>query len=237
MKEIIAKMRQLLDDIERANDNSENSLKDSFDLFELPRIVSDVIDYLQPQLLPYEAAIYWFMFRHSILKTNDVFVKVSMRGLGEGVITSSRSGQSETLSYGAVQTALNGLEQKGIVQKIGEPSRDGTPYRILLPEEIAICRERMAKLNAIELPPVDYTKDGDFYNVESNRVKIFERDGYKCHYCEKQLTRFNATLDHIQPVSKGGDNSKDNLVTSCLHCNSRRGARPVMDAIISATNA
>jgi 5-methylcytosine-specific restriction endonuclease McrA len=61
---------------------------------------------------------------------------------------------------------------------------------------------------------------------------VFERDEYKCRYCGKQLTRFTATLDHIQPVSKDGDNSYDNLVTACLHDNSQRGSRPVMEIII-----
>lgn len=46
------------------------------------------------------------------------------------------------------------------------------------------------------------------------------------------LLDFSATLDHIQPVSKGGAHSFDNLITSCLHCNSERGNRPIMDAII-----
>ncbi|MDE2118063.1 MAG: HNH endonuclease, partial [Betaproteobacteria bacterium] len=68
-------------------------------------------------------------------------------------------------------------------------------------------------------------------NVSENRYKVFERDGYKCHYCGKQLTRFSATLDHIQPVSKGGDNSFENLVTACLHCNAERGNKPVMDFV------
>ncbi len=79
--------------------------------------------------------------------------------------------------------------------------------------------------------PVDETREVDFYNIAENRLKVFERDGYKCKYCAKQLTRFSATLDHIQPVSKGGTNTMDNLVTACLHCNSSRGSRPVMDAI------
>ena len=67
--------------------------------------------------------------------------------------------------------------------------------------------------------PVDERRDLDFYNVQENRERVFVRDSYKCHYCGKQLTRFNATLDHVQPVSRGGDNSVDNLVTACIHCN------------------
>ena len=91
----------------------------------------------------------------------------------------------------------------------------------------------MKEIQVEELPKIDPKKEADYYNIKENRYKVFERDGYKCHYCDKQLTRFSATLDHIQPVSEGGDNSFDNLVTSCLHCNSKRGAKPVIEAIIS----
>ncbi len=36
---------------------------------------------------------------------------------------------------------------------------------------------------------------------------------------------------NIQPISEGGDNSYDNLVTACLHCNSKRGAKPLTDIL------
>ena len=108
------------------------------DALEVPDIVSAVVDYLQPDLLPYEAAIYWHLFRHSILATGHQYVRPSVRGLTKGVITSA-SGQSEILSYGAVQKALQGLEDKSAIFKAGEPNREGTLYKILLPEEIPSC--------------------------------------------------------------------------------------------------
>jgi DNA-directed RNA polymerase subunit RPC12/RpoP len=113
-----------------------------------------------------------------------------------------------------------------------EPNREGTLYKVLLPEEIPSCAEAMRSAQ-VALPPSapDERKEGDFYNVPENRLRVFERDEYKCRYCGKQLTRFTATLDPLQPVSNGGDNSLDNLTTACLHCNSRRVARPVMDAL------
>jgi len=233
MKEGISKIRELLDKIESsASNESENSFKESFELFELPEILSSVVDFLQPLLLPYEAATYWYMFRHSIVELGDVYLRVSVRGLGKvkTVITSS-SGQSEGLSYGAVQTALSGLEKKEAIQKSGDTNREGTLYRIFLPEEIEMCKKRMQEIQMEQLPRIDPKKELDFYNVKENRFKIFERDGYKCYKCGKQLTRFSATLDHIQPVSKDGDNSYDNLVTCCLHCNSKRGAKPISDVL------
>lgn len=231
MKEEIQKIRELLDKIEGVTlSDSEESFRDEFGLFELPEILTSIVDYLQPLLSPYEAAIYWFMFRHSIVSNGDVSIRVSVRGLGSNVITSA-SGQSQSLSYGAVKDALAGLENKGVIKKAGDTNRQGTLYRLFIPEEIEMCRERMKEIQVIETPEVDSRRELDFYNIRENRLKIFERDGYKCYKCDKQLTRFSATLDHLNPVSEGGDNSYDNLTTCCLHCNSRRGAKPISDVL------
>ncbi len=234
MTEEIKQIRGLLDKLENDKiSNDEMSFKQTFELFELPDIISSVIDFLQPLLLPYEAAIYWYMFRRSIISTGENFVRVSTRGLGKPrTVIQSSSGQSEGLSYNGVQVALNGLESKGVIKKAGDITRDGTLYQIYLPEEIEMCQARMKEVVIEELPKVDPKKEADYYNIKENRQKVFERDSYRCHYCNKQLTRFSATLDHIQPVSQGGDNSFDNLVTACLLHNSVRGAKPVMDFII-----
>ena len=204
----------------------------NLDALEFPELVSSIIDHLQPLLEPYEAAIYWHLFRQSVLRDGTQYARVSTRGLMSGVVL-SRSGQSEDLSLGSVRRTLQGLEAKGAILKAGETTREGTLYKVCLPEEIASCQERMraAAAESIDTFPIDEAKELDFYNVAENRERVFERDEYKCHYCQKQLTRFTATLDHILPVSRGGDNSFTNLVTACLLCNSRRGNRPVMDAI------
>ena len=126
-----------------------------------------------------------------------------------------------------------GLEEKGAISKAGDTAREGTLYKVRLPEEIPLCEAamRQAKQEDAEAPKADLGSSLDYYNVRENRFKVFERDEYRCRYCRKQLTRFTATLDHIQPVSRGGDNSYENLVTACLHCNARRGNRPVSDMI------
>lgn len=229
MIEEIKQIKELLEKIEESNKNeSEKSFKESFELFELPEIIKSIVDYLQPLLSPYEAAIYWYMFRHSIIETGDVFVRVSTRGLGSNVVTSS-SGQSVSLSYKKVQNTLMDLEMKKAIKKVGDTNRDGTLYQVFIPDEIEICKENMKKTQLESLPKIDPKKEMDFYNIKENRNKIFERDEYKCYSCGKLLTRFSATLDHIQPISKSGDNSYDNLVTCCLHCNSKRINKPIME--------
>ena len=229
------KIRELLEDIEKEiGSGDDKAFVQNFDALELPSIVSNVIRYLQPMLKPYEAAIYWHMFDKSILSTGQQYCRVSTRGLMTGVVLSS-SGQSDSLSIESTRVGLQGLEKKGVILKVGEPDREGTPYKLLLPEEIPDCHKAMKKsVGSSEIKAVDERKELDFYNVPENRLRIFERDEFLCHYCKKQLTRFTATLDHLQPISKGGDNSFDNLVTACLHCNSRRGNRPVMDLITDA---
>lgn len=52
------------------------------------------------------------------------------------------------------------------------------------------------------------------------KLKIFQRDGYRCVHCGTNNT---LTIDHIQPVSKGGSNEDENLQTLCAPCNSRKG--------------
>lgn len=230
----IEQIRALLRDVEGdLRSSEERAFAQNFDALEIPQVVSEIVRCLQPLLSPYEAAIYWHMFEVSVLRTGDQHCRVSTRGLRNGVI-GSRSGQSETLSYQTVQLCLQKLEERGAIQRVGEPNREGTPYRVLLPEEIPACRELMMPPSDSPAAAVDVARDLDYYNVRENRLKVFERDGYLCKYCGKQLTRFTATLDHVQPVSKGGDNSIANLVTACLHCNSRRGSRPVMDIISEA---
>jgi 5-methylcytosine-specific restriction endonuclease McrA len=229
MKDQVKKIRELLDELESSKSSEEPSFKETFQLFELPEIISDIVDYLQPNLQPYEAAIYWYMFRHSIIATGDIFVRVSTRNLQEGVIISIRASQSTGLAQTTVRETLAALVTKGVISLAGDVNREGTPYRVYLPEEITLCREAMSKAQKEQLPQIDPKRELDFYNIKENRLKVFERDKYLCHYCKKQLTRFSATLDHIQPVSKGGDNSYENLVTACLLHNSQRNAQPIMD--------
>ncbi len=48
-----------------------------------------------------------------------------------------------------------------------------------------------------------------FYN------KLIERDGNICFYTAKEMTREDASIEHLIPLSRGGKNNLDNLVL-CL---------------------
>jgi len=59
----------------------------------------------------------------------------------------------------------------------------------------------------------------------AKRFNIFKRDEFTCQYCGAVPPKAVLHLDHIHPVSKGGDNSEDNLITACFECNMGKGAK------------
>lgn len=62
---------------------------------------------------------------------------------------------------------------------------------------------------------------------KADRFRILTRDNYACQYCGKKAPDVVLEIDHKTPVSKGGDNAIDNLVTSCFDCNRGKGANTV----------
>lgn len=49
---------------------------------------------------------------------------------------------------------------------------------------------------------------------------LAERDGGMfCAYCGKQLDEETATIEHVLPISKGGSDSRENMVIACKECN------------------
>ena len=60
---------------------------------------------------------------------------------------------------------------------------------------------------------------------KKTRFEVFKRDGFKCQYCGAHPPAVLLHVDHITPVSRGGCNDEDNLITSCEPCNLGKGAR------------
>lgn len=51
------------------------------------------------------------------------------------------------------------------------------------------------------------------------RIVVFERDDWRCQYCNVKLNYGDATIDHVTPQSLGGKTTWKNCVTACKHCN------------------
>lgn len=67
------------------------------------------------------------------------------------------------------------------------------------------------------------------------RFEIFKRDSFTCQYCGQKSPDVILEVDHIKPVSKGGENTILNYVTSCKSCNIGKGGREISDQSELAT--
>jgi len=230
-KDKIQRIRDLLDELEiEAPTDTEKDYLIDFSALEFPSILQNAVDYLFPQITPYDATYYIYLLRISLLQKGDQYVRLSTRRLQSGIIEPTY-GKGTKVALGTIQKILKSLETIGAIRKEGDTTREGTLYKVLLPEEIASCREAMehASKQNFEDKTINIEKEVDYYNIKENRVRIYERDNYQCGYCGIQLTRFSVTLDHKKPVAEGGDNSLTNLITACLNCNSKKNKKPLGD--------
>ena len=63
--------------------------------------------------------------------------------------------------------------------------------------------------------------------VKYSRRGVHERDNYSCQYCGSRKT---ISIDHIMPVSRGGQSTWENTVSACNKCNGKKGSRTPEEA-------
>jgi len=61
--------------------------------------------------------------------------------------------------------------------------------------------------------------------VKFTRHNVFERDKNTCQYCGKVFDRVDLNLDHVLPRDRGGQTTWENIVCSCIPCNTKKGNR------------
>lgn len=66
--------------------------------------------------------------------------------------------------------------------------------------------------------------------VTFSRRNIYEHYKHRCCYCGRKYRTQELNLDHIVPRSRGGRTGWDNIVTSCIPCNLRKGGRVPTEA-------
>lgn len=59
---------------------------------------------------------------------------------------------------------------------------------------------------------------------------LFARDRSICLYCGNHCNRGELTRDHVLPVSKGGRDEWENVVSACLACNLKKSNRTPQQA-------
>jgi len=64
------------------------------------------------------------------------------------------------------------------------------------------------------------------------RWEVLKRDAFTCQYCGRSAPEVKLEVGHITPVSEGGKDTKENLVTACYSCNRGRSALSLRDRYI-----
>ncbi|HUD42944.1 MAG TPA: HNH endonuclease [Dokdonella sp.] len=115
--------------------------------------------------------------------------------------------------------------REAVAWTLGEPCltirgginrRDGEQSRIVLHPIVASTGH--ARGNALDPAPA------------LTNTALFARDRMLCLYCGRHFHRGDLTRDHVLPLSKGGRDTWENVVTACLHCNVRKGSRTPQQA-------
>jgi 5-methylcytosine-specific restriction endonuclease McrA len=61
--------------------------------------------------------------------------------------------------------------------------------------------------------------------LKLTRNNVFERDNDRCQYCGRVFDRRDLNLDHVIPRHNGGTTTWENVVCSCVRCNTRKANR------------
>jgi hypothetical protein len=59
--------------------------------------------------------------------------------------------------------------------------------------------------------------------VALSKGAIKRRDGGQCQYCHRFFPMDELNIDHVIPQHHGGEDTWENMVCSCITCNSRKG--------------
>lgn len=62
----------------------------------------------------------------------------------------------------------------------------------------------------------------DCYVPPLNNQTLFKRDAYLCMYCGEHFNRRELSRDHVTPLSQGGKDTWNNVVTACKRCNNHK---------------
>ena len=95
-------------------------------------------------------------------------------------------------------------------------------------ESIAGARVVRTVNQSVIVPSVLLLKGFDrilLQEMKFNRQNLLERDDYRCQYCGKNLPTKELNMDHVVPRDRGGGTSWENVVISCIRCNSKKSNR------------
>jgi 5-methylcytosine-specific restriction endonuclease McrA len=127
----------------------------------------------------------------------------------------------DTLVLSAAYEPINQISwQDAVVAVLG-----GRPVEVL---EVYEDREVRSVTFSMKIPAVIrylVGKVGKRRGVRFSRENVYTRDKGRCQYCSRELSRAEATYDHVVPRAMGGKTRWENIVIACVPCNSKKANR------------
>jgi len=102
--------------------------------------------------------------------------------------------------------------ERGILN--GTPHIRGVSFEIEAPEVVVLGRYS-------RVPP---------RGVVFNRRNLHRRDDDTCQYCGVRIAPERLTIDHVVPLSRGGNTGWSNCVLACHRCNGRKANQTPKEA-------
>lgn len=120
--------------------------------------------------------------------------------------------------YYSKDAVLWGMGTFEAVLRGGKSSLTGKQSVLRMDTIIALSNNRSpTKLRNFTTPPI------------SNKT-LFKRDKNVCAYCGHEYPMGKLTRDHVNPVSRGGRDVWENIVTACSGCNQWKADRTPEDS-------
>lgn len=119
-----------------------------------------------------------------------------------------------------------GMMMRGVAERVGE-------------EIVATLRSPSTVFEVPSVLRLKYYRDVPRRRIPWTRKGVFRRDGYTCIYCGARpgqkrggrvLTAEDFTIDHIVPLSRGGESTWKNTACACRWCNRKKGNRLPQEA-------
>ena len=183
------------------------------------------------RLSTHERALYVHLLRHTRLEGRRN-TRVSRNDLARAI----------GLCASTSRHYLRVLARKQCIRFLERNAR-GCLLEILLPGEVLdnlahspaskelVCAVREVERDAVGQPRA--WPRTDHFRSPRFRARILKRDGGLCFYCLRPLRPGEWTLDHVNPVSRGGSDSGSNVVATCVPCNWDKGQVSAEDFIRS----
>ncbi len=125
---------------------------------------------------------------------------------GHAQVVEGSGGNYQTFGFREWQDVSHGYEGNDVVRTIS--------FKIRVPKVIVLLfYDRFPKKE-----------------VKFTRQNVFERDRSTCQYCGRSFDRKELNLDHVVPRDRGGRMAWENIVCSCIDCNTRKGNRTPEEA-------